>query len=274
MKRVLLYLWHCLYNLITRSAIVDSGSIAVVTLTSHGDRISRAFAAIESIGRGLSKPRRIILYLGIQYAGALLPAALRRLQRRGLEIAFVEDIGPHTKYYPYLLASERFDAPLVTADDDKLYPGNWLAGLLDAHREHSQTIHCWRAREILIGPEGLRPYGDWPLCTHTRSAASVLATGVGGVIYPPAFLQALKAAGDRFKDCCPMADDLWLHVIALRHGFLVRQIDASAREFTGVPRSSHSALQRLNIGGGRNDVQAASTYSGSDLALLQQTAAA
>ena len=270
MKRVLLYLWHCLHNLSARSSLVDPDATAVVTLTSHADRIRRVFAAIESIGRGRRRPRRILLYLGRQYEPQPLPRSLQRLQGRGLEVIYVDDVGPHTKYYPYLLANERFDHPLVTADDDKLYPRDWLAGLLDAYRARPDLIHCWRAREIRTGSGGLLPYREWPLCASTNEAFHHFATGVGGVIYPPAFLQALKSAGDRFRDCCPKADDLWLHVTALREGFRVRQIEEQAREFSGIPHSSRSALQRTNIDGGHNDTQAARTYTGGDIALLTQ----
>ncbi len=274
MKRVLLYLWYCLRNRLARSAVIDPDGAAVVTLTSHGERIRRAFAAIESIGRGRCRPRRLLLHLGRRHECEPLPGSLRRLQRRGLEVVYVDDVGPHTKYYPYVLSNERFDHPLATADDDKLYPRDWLAGLLDAYRARPDLIHCWRAREIRTGPTGLLPYREWPLCTDTSAAFHHLATGVGGVIYPPAFLRALRSAGDRFANCCPQADDLWLHVMALRQGFRVRQLLRQAREFTGIPRSSRSALQRTNIDCGKNDTQAARTYTAGDLAVLMDEAAA
>lgn len=272
MKRLLQYLRHYLSNLFSRSTIHDPDAIAVVTLTSHSVRIKRAFAAIESIGRGRCKPQRLILFLGRQYEDQPLPASLRRLQRRGLDIRFADDVGPHTKYYPYLLACDHFAGPLVTADDDQFYAADWLAGLVEAYRAYPQLINCWRARKIRIDSQGLRPYIEWPLCTSTQASTAHLATGVSGVIYPPAFLLALKSAGDCFQQCCPMADDLWLHVSALRQGFRIRQISERARKFASVPRSARSALQRKNVDCGQNDLQAARTYTRDDLALLQHDA--
>jgi len=58
--------------------------------------------------------------------------------------------------------------------------------------------------------------------------------------------------------------------MAIRNGYPIRQIDRHAREFPGVPRSSETALQRTNIDGKRNDVQAAQTYTHDDLTLLRQ----
>ncbi len=268
MKRLLLFLRLYWLNLFARAPLVDCDAAVVVTLTSHSDRIRRAFAAVESIGRGRCRPRRLILFLGKSYEQQPLPATLQRLLWRGLEVRYVDDVGPHTKYYPYLQGTDRFDTPLVTADDDKMYDRQWLAGLIGAHQAHPALVNCWRARTVRLDTNGLRPYDEWPLCCDTRASVTHFATGVGGVIYPPALLQHLKAAGDVFIACCPKADDLWLHVMAIRNGYPIRQIDRQAREYPGVPRSSRTALQRTNIDGKRNDVQAAHTYTRDDLSLL------
>ncbi len=270
MKRILIFIRLFWLNLFTADPVVDPDSPVDVTLTSHSDRIRRAFASIESIGRGHRRPRRLILFLGKKYEHQALPAALRRLVQRGLEILYVNDVGPHTKYYPYLQLTKNFDAPLVTADDDKMYNRGWLVGLINAHLAHPAMVNCWRAREVQLDENGLRPYDEWTLCNDTDPSLAHFATGVGGVIYPPALLKNLKEAGDVFNQCCPKADDLWLHVMAIRNDYPIRQIDQKAREFPGVPRSSKTALQRINIDGKRNDVQAAATYTGDDLKRLSQ----
>ncbi len=270
MKRILIFIRLYLLNLFARTSIVDNEATVTVTLTSHSDRIRRAFASIESIGRGQCRPRRVILFLGKKYETQPLPATLQRLIGRGLEVKYVNDVGPHTKYYPYLLLTDTFDTPLVTADDDKMYNAGWLAGLMDAYRAEPAMVNCWRAREVRFDANGLRPYDEWPLCRNTQPSITHFATGVGGVIYPPILLQRLKEAGDVFNECCPKADDLWLHVMAVRNGYPIRQIGLRAQEFPGVPRSSETALQRTNIDGKRNDVQAAQTYTRDDLDLLTQ----
>lgn len=274
MQRILTFIRLYLRNLFSRAAVTDTGSSVVVTLTSHSDRIQRAFAAVESIGLGTLRPRRLILFLGKRYESLPLPVSLKRLCSRGLEVMFVDEAGPHTKYYPYLQQSSDFCEPLVTADDDKMYSREWLERLVDAYRQHPAEINCWRARDIRLDADGLRPYREWRLCQSTEASATHFATGVGGVIYPPEFLRRLKRAGQAFSVCCPKADDLWLHVNALRAGFPVRQIHPQAREFPGVPRSSRTALQRTNVDQDGNDVQAAKTYSEEDLALLRAAVAA
>ena len=83
---------------------------------------------------------------------AACPASLRRLERRGLEILAAGNYGPHTKYYPYVASTSRHTVPLVTADDDIIYPPEWLALLVDAGERHPGTVSAhWVS---IMGTEG------------------------------------------------------------------------------------------------------------------------
>ncbi len=79
----------------------------MVSLTSYGTRIGRVAYAIESIAAGTARPRRLVLWLDDPTRFAARPAALRRLERRGLEVRLTENLGPHTKYFPSLAAGPR-----------------------------------------------------------------------------------------------------------------------------------------------------------------------
>jgi hypothetical protein len=267
-KRIALFYFLILYNFFSEKKIIDEKSEAVVTLTSHSNRIQRSFATIESIGRGTARPQKIILYLGNEYADKPLPANLVRLKKRGLEINFCSDVGPHTKYFPYVQSKTDFELPLVTADDDKMYDLYWLHCLIQAWRDDPNTVHCFRARKIVIENSRLIPYKMWPLCEDTYASVSHFATGVSGVIYPPKLLIEIKNAGQNFLQCCPKADDVWLHVISIRNGFKIRQIQPQSKHFFGTPGSSKSALHFSNLSGGNNDIQIKKTYSSKDLQSL------
>jgi len=108
-------------------------------------RIDSVFLTIESIGRGELLPARIILWVDDPKVFASLPSSLRRLERRGLEVKLADNYGPHTKYYPYLTSEADIRHPLVTADDDILYPRGWLKGLAAAYALNDQVINCYRA---------------------------------------------------------------------------------------------------------------------------------
>jgi hypothetical protein len=241
----------------------------VVSLTTHGDRVATVYLTIESIGRGELRPSRIILWLDEAAKFSNLPAALCRLQKRGLEVKLCKNYGPHTKYYPYVESEKMISQALVTADDDILYPSYWLKKLVEAFQEFPDRVNCYRARVITVREGEIVPYARWEKCTSTESSFRYLATGVSGVIYSPQFLKDIRAAGNLFEECCPKADDLWLHVQALRSGYKIRQIGWEAIHFAIVPGTQKVSLFAGNVTGhDGNDRQIRSTYRKTDLAIL------
>ena len=89
------------------------------------------------------------------------------------------------------------------------------------------------------------------------------------MIYSPQFLMDIRAAGNLFEECCPKADDLWLHVQALRSGYKIRQIGREAIHFAIVPGTQKVSLFAGNVmRHDGNDRQIRSTYRKADLAIL------
>ncbi|MET0954975.1 MAG: hypothetical protein ABWY68_03430, partial [Cryobacterium sp.] len=132
---------QCRYG---RRPVTGTGR-AVVNLTSYGHRIDTVFYTIESIARGALRPRRVILWLDDADVVADPPPALRRLMKRGLEVLWCADYGPHKKQYAYASTMASAELPLVAADDDVLYPRLWLADLLAAYARHPEDVHGHRA---------------------------------------------------------------------------------------------------------------------------------
>jgi hypothetical protein len=121
-----------LINKFGRKPVNEPGG-PVVSLTTYGKRIEKVYFTVESIARGVVRPSRLILWIDEETLLINLPATIRRLQRRGLEILLCKDFGPHKKYYPYVQSQQTFDTPLVTADDDMFYPRDWLKQLAGAN---------------------------------------------------------------------------------------------------------------------------------------------
>jgi hypothetical protein len=260
--------WLALINRRALSPICQSNA-PVVSLTTHGDRIFKVHLTVESIARGQLRPSRMILWLDDVARFSNLPAALRRLQKRGLEVKLCKNYGPHTKYYPYVQSEDTVTQPLVTADDDILYPNYWLKKLDAAFRSFPDSVNCYRARVIAVRKGEVVPYDEWGEVTCTESSFRYLATGVSGVIYAPRFLMDLRASGSVFEECCPRADDLWLHVQALRSGYKIRQIVHHARHFLTIPGTQKVSLYKDNVvHHDGNDLQVKSTYTEADLAVL------
>jgi hypothetical protein len=241
----------------------------VVSLTTHGTRCRTVFLAVESIARGTLLPSRLILWIDDIKLFERLPRTIKRLQSRGLEVHFCPNYGPHTKYYPYLETQSSFDRPLVTADDDQLYPQYWLAKLAQAHESYPDCINCHWAVIMDVDDGGIAPYHRWKRCASPEPSYRYFALGVSGVIYPPRFLALLKELGTAFRDCCPRADDIWLHMQALRASYKIRQIATKELQSLKIPRSQHEALSRQNDQGGANDHQVKQTYNPSDVDKLR-----
>jgi hypothetical protein len=263
--------WLSLVNRYGRAPVTHPGG-PVVSLTTFGKRSHTVHLAIESIARGRALPSKMILWIDDEALFRNLPAAIRRLQKRGLEVQFCKNYGPYNKYYPYVESQAAFDVPLVTADDDVLYPRYWLKKLVGASREYPETVNCYSARVIAVNENGIGKYREYKPCDCTQPRSRHLALGVMGVIYPPSFLMVLKRAGTSFIVCCPRSDDLWLHVQALRSGYKVRQIVPRSPYFSfqGIPGTQQIALSYENVTyGDGNDRQMNATYNDADNQLLR-----
>lgn len=261
------YFW--LLNLYGRTAITQPVG-PVVSLTTYGKRIRTVCLAIESIARGSVLPSRVILWIDDEAVFGDLPPGIRRLTRRGLEVRLCNNYGPHKKYYPYLESLQKVEVPLVTADDDIFYPRHWLKGLVNAFQQFPDLVNCYRARVMVLNEDGFAKYEDWKLAHSTKSRFCHCAVGVAGTIYPPTLQRIIKQEGTAFLNCCPKADDLWLHVQALRAGYKVRQVSEKRFPLFDIPGTQSTALYHRNMVRGENDAQIDLTYRASDIARLRK----
>lgn len=246
---------------------------AVVCLTSYGGRIKHVHYTIQTIADGVARPKRIILWISESDASQITPA-LRSLERRGLEIRLTEDYGSHKKYYPYCVSTPESQVakfPLVTADDDVLYPKYWLQELIDAaNAEPFPVIVAHRAHRITLEQGAIAPYLSWDLeCATIKPSYANIATGVGGVLYPPEFFaQVGKTWNTEFMQAAPAADDLWLHSRSVLLQVPTRQVNHMSAKVVehhpGIP-----SLSDLNVIRGNNDEIISRIYSPEMISIIQ-----
>ena len=152
----------------------------------------------------------------------------------------------------------------MTADDDVFYPRHWLRGTVRAAEQFPEVVNCYKARVLRISDGSIDKYESWRLSTSTEPRFDHVATGVGGVLYPVAFLRVLKDAGDDFVEECPRCDDLWLHAQAIRAGYKIRQINQRPLMPLSIPGAESVGLWKVNLFGG-NDRQVVLTYTKDDI---------
>jgi hypothetical protein len=196
---------------------------------------------------------------------------LRRLMARGLEVQPADNFGPHKKYFPFVQQERAFAGPLVTADDDVLYPDTWLCELVDRYHKHEADVHCYRARVVGLRGATFEPYASWRECNTTEPSHRHFSIGMAGVLFPPPVLDALKRSGSAFRDSCPRTDDIWLNLHAQRVGARVRQVRNTPDYFMLLPGTQKVGLLHANVnGGGGNDSALSAVYSETDMTRLLQ----
>lgn len=258
-----------LRNLTTRDSIVDPDGETVVCVKTHGERVRVVWAALESIAAGEGRPRRFLLVLDEPDLGAPLPAPLRRLQRRGLEIVAADPrLKMYGKFWPYVISEERHAISLTIADDDALYPRRWLRELVDAYRERPSLIHAFRAHEVVCADGALVPYHLWIPATGTTASFAHFATGVSGRIMPPELLERLRDEGEAFLERAPRADDVWIHAVAVRAGIRTAQVGERSENYPFVPGTQATGLYLTNVAGRGNDGQLAASLEDTDIACI------
>ncbi len=229
----LLFTALSLRNRLSRQSVLGSADV-IVSLASFGSRLDYCFQAIETIARGRVRPRRLVLWISDLPDEDSVPATLRRLERRGLEIHRTASRISHTKYFPYVVSVDHHVLPLVTADDDCYYSRGWLDDLLEAHRQHPDEICAHRCRTMTFVGQDLAPYVSWPLTRGVGPTPRHFLTGVSGVIYPLAFLEELKRRGEAYQEHSPRSDDVWLNYVATVTQTPIRQLRSEARDFLGT----------------------------------------
>lgn len=200
------------------------GKQVIVSLTTHGKRIYEVFKSIESVMQGTWLPNRIVLWISEDYQNMPLPETLIRQQKRGLEIEYVKDVGPHTKLIPAL---KKFPEDIiVTIDDDMYYQYDMLENLIKAYLHDSSSIHANRVTVMTFDErERLNSYLQWKHYSHPIQDTRLnLITGVEGCLYPPHSLCDEVFNESVFRKTCPYADDVWFTAMALLQGTLVKHV--------------------------------------------------
>lgn len=260
-----IYLWdktlHCKESGVSDKRYCEEE--IVVSLTSHGNRIHDVHLAIESIMQQTIKPNRIILWLAKdEFEGKTLSVALQMQQKRGLEIAFCEDLKSYKKLIPSL---KRFpEACIITIDDDLAYNPNVVEKLINCHKNNPTSICALRMHEVILDDNGKPlPYTNWSLCIEECPENNRLAffTGGGGVLYPPHCFTDEVFNKDVFMDICGTADDVWFNAMRLLNGVKVTKVFSSDSEgdFNELSSSRVSPLRVDNVPFG-NDKAIASVY--------------
>ena len=244
-----IYLFFC------RSPLVDKNSPAiVVSLTSYEARYNVVYWAIKSIMVQTLKPRHIVLYLDKNVCEKDLPRRLLGLKKYGLEIKCIcEDIKPHKKYF-YAM-QDFFGHAVITIDDDVMYEPQTIESLYKSYKKFPNAVSAKRICRMTKNKFGaLDGYNSW-IGEYTgllKPSHSFFATGVGGVLYPPACFDLKWFNVKNIQDQCLNADDVWLKYLEIMHHRKV--VYAPGKMVHPYSCRVKSGLQDSNVNLSKNDV--------------------
>ncbi len=232
----------------------DSRKI-IVSLTSYPQRIGKVHQVINSILKQTMRPDKIILWL----AESQFPHKWRDLPKKLLlklgprfSIRWCNDIGPHKKYF-YVMQHYPEDI-IITIDDDVIYDEKTIERLYTTHLIFPESVCARRCRKVKRTRSGaFAPYDTWDVSSiEQQPSSSLIATGVGGVLYPPHCLDHRAFSESDINALCLYGDDLWLKAMEHLNGTKTVLTDARiALNF--VAGSQGSALYHENQIGARND---------------------
>ena len=228
----------------------------ILALTSHPPRFAKLDTVLRRLLDQTFKPDRLILYLDDFLKPGDVPEAITSLMQYGLEIRYVpHNLKPHNKYF---FAMQEFPEDLViTMDDDMIYSRELVETLVASWRRFPDSVSALRAHKIAFkGRDEFRPYVEWGWECNERDRPSMryMATGCGGILYPPHSIPEEGFDVDAIKAASLNNDDLWLKFMELRTGTKVvicgRQAFLDAVE---VEEVQQTALRLENVKQGAND---------------------
>lgn len=226
----------------------------IVSLTSHGRRIKYIPTALDDILKR-SPDYKVVLTIHENDEGFITQEIRNLISLEALELKVTStDLGPHLKYF-YAMQMYR-DLPVITVDDDCLITKSRLDTLYKAYLSNHRYVNAMRVHEIKYDSGVVLPYNRWGIeCKSiVNPSHTLLATGVGGVIYPPNALRLGIQNIPEIKSCL-YADDIYLKVLEFRNHIKVKWIP-NPRVHPNqimIQEVRDMALMKVN-NSGRNDI--------------------
>ena len=234
----------------------------IVSLTSYGRRVQQGIVcySIYSILRQTLQPKRVILWLSeTEWNDTNLPRKVAALRTKGVEIRYCEDMKSYKKLLPTLTLCP--DEPILTIDDDVIYPKALVAQFWQEHGTHPTAIIATHVYDA----DRTKPYAQWSDAQAGSQALTYFAVGAGSIFYPAHCLPMTMMNYALAAKYAPLADDVWFWAASIVTHTVKRKTawQFKAVSFDAIYQALHkgSALQHSNVKSNEltNDRQIAAT---------------
>lgn len=227
----------------------------IISFTTIPSRIENIPYVMRSIFNQTMMPDKVILWISdkVDDRNYILDM-LRDEIENGLDVRFIKDVRVHTKYY-YAMKEFPNDI-IITIDDDIIYSEYLIERLFRKYLNNKECVIASRVHEVVCQGYEILPYKYWNRLAPGKVMAShsLLATGVGGVLYPPNSLYKDWINTELFLELCPAADDIWLKIMESLNGTKVLKLNKYSKEVFVFGNTQEVALSKVNVNEGRNDI--------------------
>ncbi len=134
---------------------------------------------------------------------------------------------------------------IITADDDNLYPRDWLRKLYEGYKAHPADIQCHRVTKFVWRDGRFDTVAGGRVYYHQPSYLNKLV-GLGGVLYPPHCFADDILNEALIKKLAPTNDDQWFWLQAARNGVRVRVVDHPDIDAHYIPGTQAVGLTTIN----------------------------
>ena len=235
----------------------ETAAGVIISLTSYPARLPQLHIVIRSLLKQRVAPEKIILYLGTDTKESDIPLKLKKLTKYNFEIRTgYEDLKPHKKYF---FAMQEFqNHTIITVDDDLIYDRNLVKNLTGCAKNNPDCVCARRVNLITKDENGnLNPYSKWKWEYRglTEPSHSLIATGCGGILYPPHILPPETFDTAAIKEHCLNTDDIWLKFMELKNNIKVVFSNNKVVHPLTLRHTQESGLLQTNTAGeNRNDI--------------------
>ena len=227
-------------------------------MTTFPPRIDKLVTVLESVLAQSYLPSKIVICLyRNEFKKIKFSSELNYLlDIPNIEIIWTdENIMPHKKYF-YAMQKYK-NKKIITIDDDCIIKKSLFEKLIQASEKFEKCVICTRSHRINIDENNnIKKYKEWEYetCYFNIPSHKLVATGVGGILYPPNALPKEAFDINLIKKLCLKADDIWLKAMEIKNNVKVVNINRINNLVVGIENAEEINLVSDNVQNCQNDI--------------------
>lgn len=236
-RNLLIYWFYALKAKVSSNPLPkDSSANFAVSIASYPKRDLLLPAVFQALSRQTVSPKKWILVLSVEDYVNGLPHHLTKLEKRGLEILWVED-NPYAvkKFIP---VAERYpNLAIVTLDDDIIYHPSLLEGLVNQSEIKQTAVIGYVGKAMVKRNNDLHLYyREKEPASITTPPEQVYLIGWGGIYYPPHCLDKRVLNMEAVHKTVPgRGSDFWFWAAAHANGTQQQCLGVPNEYNLGIP---------------------------------------